>query len=81
MRSLLNLCADYFQEKGWIELEAKHVTDVYAVLQPAFDSAALGAELSGYFAAKETSEVARIHAMLAFCQRAMSEPAAGGVFW
>ncbi len=57
---------DYFQEKGWIELEAKHVTDVYAVLQPAFDRAALGAELSAYFAAKETSEVARIHAMLDF---------------
>ena len=57
---------DYFQEKGWIELEAKHMTDVYVVLQPTFDRTALGAELSTYFAAKEASEVARIHAMLAF---------------
>jgi len=55
---------DYFQEKGWIELEAKQMTDVYAVLQRDFDRNALGADLSAYFQAKEHSEVARIHAML-----------------
>ena len=57
---------DYFQEKGWIELEAKQMTDVYAVLQPDFDAHALGAQLSRYFSDKECSEVARIHAMLDF---------------
>ncbi len=55
---------DYFQEKGWIELEAKQMTDVYAVLQRDVDQQALAAELSAYFQAKEHSEVARIHAML-----------------
>jgi len=57
---------DYFQEKGWIELEASQLTDVYAVLQPDFDADTLAAELSAYFQAREQSEVARIHAMLDF---------------
>jgi ATP-dependent DNA helicase RecQ len=56
---------DYFAEKGWIELEAKQMTEVYAVLEPGFDAVALSLELTGYFQAKEISEVARIHAMLA----------------
>lgn len=57
---------DYFQEKGWIELEAKQMTDVYAVLQHDVDRSTLATELSAYFQAKEHSEVARIHAMLDF---------------
>jgi len=57
---------DYFQEKGWIELEAKQMTDVYAVLQHGIDRTALATELSAYFEAKEHSELARIHAMLDF---------------
>lgn len=57
---------DYFAEKGWIELEAKQMTEVYAVLQHGFDAAALSQGLAAYFQAKEVSELARIHAMLAF---------------
>ncbi|MDF3193492.1 RecQ family ATP-dependent DNA helicase [Pseudomonas sp. 1928-m] len=56
---------DYFQEKGWIELESKQMTEVYALLDPGFDPAALGAELHGYFSQQEASEIRRIHAMLA----------------
>lgn len=56
---------DYFQEKGWIELESKQMTEVYALLDPAFDPAALSAELHGYFSQQEASEIRRIHAMLA----------------
>ena len=55
---------DYFQEKGWIELESKQMTEVYAVLDEAFDPAALSQELHAYFHGKEGSEIARIHAML-----------------
>jgi len=65
-RSRVVKALDYFQDKGWIELEAKQMTDVYALLQPGFDKAALSAQLSAYFVSKECSEVARIHAMLAF---------------
>jgi len=65
-RSRVVKALDYFQDQGWIELEAKQMTDVYALLQPGFDKIDLSAQLSAYFVAKERSEVARIHAMLAF---------------
>jgi ATP-dependent DNA helicase RecQ len=56
---------DYFQEKGWIELENKQMTEVYTLLEPGFDAAALSAELHAYFKQQESSEIKRIHAMLA----------------
>nr|WP_288498714.1 RecQ family ATP-dependent DNA helicase [uncultured Pseudomonas sp.] len=56
---------DYLQERGWIELESKQMTDVYAVLQADFDVQALAAELHAYFVAQEASEIRRIQAMLA----------------
>ncbi|MGV8841960.1 MAG: RecQ family ATP-dependent DNA helicase [Pseudomonas sp.] len=55
---------EYFQEKGWIELESKQMTEVYAVLEAHFDPAALSQQLHAYFRQKEGSEIARIHAML-----------------
>ncbi|MBX9756224.1 MAG: RecQ family zinc-binding domain-containing protein, partial [Pseudomonadaceae bacterium] len=64
-RSRVVKALDYFQEKGWIELESKQMTEVYALLQPDFDPVALSLELHGYFQGKEASEIARIHAMLA----------------
>lgn len=57
---------DYLAEKGWIELEAKQMTEVYGVLQSSFDADALSQELGAYFQAKEVSEIARIHAVLDF---------------
>lgn len=56
---------DYFQEKGWIELESKQMTEVYNVLVTEVDTQALSLELHQYFTAHERSEIARIHAMLA----------------
>jgi ATP-dependent DNA helicase RecQ len=55
---------DYFQEKGWVELESKQMTEVYNVLHSDFDSAVLSAELHEYFTGHEQTEIARIHAML-----------------
>ncbi|MCU1725634.1 RecQ family ATP-dependent DNA helicase [Pseudomonas sp. 7P_10.2_Bac1] len=55
---------DYCQEKGWIELESKQMTEVYGVLVADFDAPALSCELHQYFTAHERSEMARIHAML-----------------
>src|SRR5690606_17843126 len=63
-RSRVVKALDWFQEKGWIELESKQMTEVYAVLDSRFDSAALSAELQAYFKQHEASEIARIHAML-----------------
>ncbi|MBP5946200.1 MULTISPECIES: RecQ family ATP-dependent DNA helicase [unclassified Pseudomonas] len=55
---------DYFQEKGWVELESKQMTEVYSVLESDFDSDVLSADLHDYFTRHEQAEVARIHAML-----------------
>ncbi|AZC22000.1 RecQ family ATP-dependent DNA helicase [Pseudomonas sessilinigenes] len=55
---------DYLQEKGWVEVESKQMTEVYSLLQDNFDPAALGTELHAYFARHEGSEIARIHGML-----------------
>ncbi|MCW1245540.1 RecQ family ATP-dependent DNA helicase [Pseudomonas sp. SAICEU22] len=55
---------DYFQEKGWIELESKLMTEVYNVLEPGFDSQALSTELHACFTQHEKTEIERIHAML-----------------
>ncbi|MBL0795841.1 RecQ family ATP-dependent DNA helicase [Pseudomonas sp. B7] len=55
---------DYFQEKGWVELESKQMTEVYNVLRGDYDSQVLSAELHEYFTLHEQTEVARIHAML-----------------
>ena len=57
---------DYLATQGWIELEAKQMTEVYAVLTPGFDAPALSRELALYFQTRERSEIARIHAVLAF---------------
>ena len=56
---------DYFQEKGWIELESKQMTEVYSLLVQDFDAQALSLELHAYFTAHERGEITRIHAMLA----------------
>ncbi|WP_122581191.1 RecQ family ATP-dependent DNA helicase [Pseudomonas viridiflava] len=55
---------DYFQEKGWIELESKQMTEVYSLLRTDFGPDALSNELHVYFSEHETTEVARIHTML-----------------
>jgi ATP-dependent DNA helicase RecQ len=55
---------DFFQEKGWIELESKQMTEVYSLLNTDFDPEALSDELHAHFTHHEVTEVARIHAML-----------------
>jgi ATP-dependent DNA helicase RecQ len=55
---------DYFQEKGWIELESKQMTEVYSLLDTDFDLDSLSGELHAHFAHHERTEVARVHAML-----------------
>ena len=56
---------EYFQEQGWIELESKQMTEVYALLDSGFDAQALSEELHAYFKQHESSEITRIDNMLA----------------
>ncbi len=55
---------DYFQEQGWIEMESKQMTEVYALLDRDFDAQTLAEDLHGYFVMQEQNEIRRIHAML-----------------
>jgi len=61
---------EYFQEKGWIELESKQMTEVYALLDQRFDAEALSGELHAYFKQHEASEITRIDNMLALFESA-----------
>ncbi len=61
---------EYFQEKGWIELESKQITEVYALLDQGFDAEALAGELHAYFKGHEASEITRIDNMLALFESA-----------
>ncbi|MGO4000970.1 RecQ family ATP-dependent DNA helicase [Pseudomonas fluorescens] len=63
-RSRVVKALDYFQEKGWVELESKQMTEVYSLLQGDFDARAVSLELFAYFTRHECTEIARIHAML-----------------
>ena len=69
-RSRVIKALEYFQEKGWIELESKQMTEVYALLDPTFDADALSAALHDYFKQHEASEIARINNMLALFETA-----------
>ena len=67
-RSRVITALEYFQEKGWLLLESKQMTDVYSVLNDRFDVNALSDELYSRFSQKEQSEIERISAMLELFQ-------------
>ena len=67
-RSRVVTALEYFQEKGWLLLESKQMTDIYAVLNDRFDVETLSDELYERFAQKEQSEIDRINAMLELFQ-------------
>lgn len=56
---------DYFQDKGWIALESKQMTEVYELQGNHVDVATLSAETHTHFKHQERSEIQRIHTMLA----------------
>lgn len=56
---------EYFNDKGWIVLESKQMTEVYDIGQSSIDIDTLADQLHGYFQAKERAEIERLDAMLA----------------
>lgn len=64
-RSRVITALEYFQEKGWVVLEGKRMTDVYEVCQPAFDIEALTDQLLAESQSRERTEIERLQAMLA----------------
>ncbi|MCE0494790.1 RecQ family ATP-dependent DNA helicase [Vibrio salinus] len=59
---------EYFQGKGWIELENKQITDVYSVLDKQKPESELADRLYNLFILKEKNEIQRIHNMIDFFQ-------------
>lgn len=66
-RSRAIAALDYFNQKGWIELESKLITEVYQVHpKTASEIEALLKDLSELFRNKEQADIDRIHQLLNF---------------
>jgi ATP-dependent DNA helicase RecQ len=57
---------EYFDEKGWIELQSKQAVEVYDILTQAFNIDDLAEKMYALFKNKESLEIQRIHNMVSF---------------
>jgi ATP-dependent DNA helicase RecQ len=57
---------EYFDEKGWIELQSKQAVEVYDILTQAFDLNEMTERMYALFNKKERIEIQRIHNMVDF---------------
>jgi len=57
---------EYFDEKGWIELQSGQAIEVYDILTQAFDLEAVTEKMDSLFKRKEDLEIQRIHRMVGF---------------
>lgn len=65
-RSRAITALDYMEQQGMIELQVKQMTEVYQVVTQDFSVDNLSEQLFTRFKAKEESDIARIHHLLAF---------------
>ncbi|WP_235041308.1 RecQ family ATP-dependent DNA helicase [Vreelandella profundi] len=56
---------EYFQDKGWLTLEGKRMTDVYEICQPEIAIETLTNQLYEECLTRERAEIERLHSMLA----------------
>ncbi len=57
---------EYFEEKGWIELQSRQALEVYDILTQAFDLEAMAGKMVALFKRKEDLEIQKIHQMVGF---------------
>jgi len=57
---------EYFDEKGWIELQSRQAMEVYDILTQAFDIEVMADKMYALFKKKEGVEIQRIHNMVSF---------------
>jgi ATP-dependent DNA helicase RecQ len=57
---------EYFNEKGWIELQSKQAVEVYDILTQAFNIEDMAEKMYALFKKKEGLEIQRIHNMVSF---------------
>ena len=55
---------EYFDEKGWIELQSKQAIEVYDILTQTFNSDVMAEKMYALFKKKEDLEIHRIHNMV-----------------
>ncbi|SPJ32763.1 RecQ family ATP-dependent DNA helicase [Kushneria phyllosphaerae] len=63
-RSRVITALEYFQDKGWVVLEGKRMTDVFEVCQPDIDPPAMARELHEGFCHREQADIERLSSML-----------------
>lgn len=68
-RSRVLTALEYLQTQGLIELKASNMTEVYEVNMARIAQESIASQLRDYFAAKETSEIKRIAALIEFIQQ------------
>lgn len=57
---------EFFDEKGWIELQSKQAVEVYDILTQAFNIDDMAEKMYALFTQKERLEIQRIHNMVSF---------------
>ena len=57
---------EFFDEKGWIELQSKQAVEVFDILTQAFDPDDMAEKMYALFKRKEHVEIQRIHNMVGF---------------
>jgi len=57
---------EYFEEKGWIDLQSRQAVDVYDLLTQAFNIDDMAEKMYALFKKKERLEIRRIHNMVGF---------------
>jgi len=57
---------EFFDEKGWIELQSKQAVEVYDILTQAFNIDDMAEKMYALFIQKERLEIQRIHNMVSF---------------
>ena len=57
---------EYFEEKGWIDLQSRQAVEVYDILTQAFNIDDMAEKMYALFKKKESLEIQRIHNMVGF---------------
>jgi len=65
-RTRIITALEYLQQQGWLELESKRMTEVFAIDRARLADTELAQRLYQYFADKEQKEIARIASLVKF---------------
>ena len=68
-RNRIITALEYFDEKGWMELQSKQLIEAYEVAEKPFHADQLTENVYKLFKAKERKEIERIHDMIHFFER------------